>query len=250
MHNGTFREYGFPPVPKGPVPAGAAAGTPDARLARTYYRGNDERGPALFNGGRYLAYTFRISLETDGGGAEGAAEAGGRTLFLRLDVARAPNTDPELFTEERFARAFLTASFGEFLGETEPVPDRTPFRAVEPGRRWEARYPLGRIAGDGEEDLRGIVYLCEEHRVPPLRYWLGIHRSRGTDLPFHDQRLVGMRYRQGIRYDLSFLDGVLLEGSSLRMGSLYRPGRGPDRLPYEEWISETPYPLKTDPEIR
>jgi YHS domain-containing protein len=54
LHFATYHDFGETPVPaKPPVPK---------RLKATFYRGNDERSPRLFNGGHYRTCTFQVAL--------------------------------------------------------------------------------------------------------------------------------------------------------------------------------------------
>jgi YHS domain-containing protein len=99
-------------------------------LKNTFYRGNDERSPKLFNGGNYRTVTFHVAARTeDGRDVTPGMNLAGQTLRMRLEIVRAPHTTPYFFTTDRMAQVFLLS-----LDErTAPPVALTP---VTPEWRW------------------------------------------------------------------------------------------------------------------
>jgi YHS domain-containing protein len=107
-------------------------------LKNTYYRGNDERSPQLFNGGNYRTATFTVSVRTaDGREVRAGDNLAGQSLRLHLGVVRAPKTSPHFFRPDQMARVFL---FSTAAGAAaEPVP----LTVVRPDWEWTAELPVG-----------------------------------------------------------------------------------------------------------
>ena len=83
LHFATYHDFGDTPVPaKPPLPK---------QLKATFYRGNDERSPRLFNGGHYRTCTFQIAL-CDEAGREIPlhGSVSGRRVGIRLEIERTP----------------------------------------------------------------------------------------------------------------------------------------------------------------
>lgn len=225
MHFATFYDFGYPPIPKRPEDVAN-------RLTGTYYRGNDERSPKLFNEGNYRTATFHVSLvDADGEKIAHEDDVEGVDLFVRLEIERPPFTPDFLYSEELMSTMFLTHTCDRFLGKDAPVEDRVNLTAIEPAQRWEAVFPIGRV---GETccggNKRGVVYVCEEFNHQP--YWFSKSTRRG-----------GSRFHYGIRYDLNVVDGKLTPNSDVYMGALYRTRKFPKwRLPMDQWFSHEPIP--------
>lgn len=216
VHHATFHDYGEPPIPARPdVPK---------QLAGEYYRGNDERGPELFNGGHYRTSKFRISL-VDGEGKElgYGDDVNSGSFFLRFQITRAPNTPDFFFRDKVMKRIYLTASSDPFNGKVSSPRDRTELKVLEEMQRWEALYSLGDVPRSGSHELNGLVYVTEER--------------------YHAKRVIGGRFHYGIKFNLEFQDGKLVDDSELWMNSLYRTRKV--RLwevPIREWFSHQPIP--------
>ncbi|MEZ6126966.1 MAG: hypothetical protein R3C49_27935 [Planctomycetaceae bacterium] len=235
LHFATFHDFGFPPTPRRPpVPN---------RLTSSYYRGNDERSPKLFNNGNYRTGTFHVSLcDTDGKELQHGDHVNG-PLFVRFEIVRPPFTPDFLYDPEMMSTMFLTAKAEKFLGRSEPVPDAVELTAVEPMQRWVALFPVpeGHACCNGGRRL-GTVYVCERLLADS---WL----------PFSSPYQKGARYHYGLHFDLTISDGVLQDSSDLYMGALYRTRKLPTwRVPMTEWFSHEPIPELpgenvTDPEL-
>ena len=221
IHYTTFQEYGDPPLPSHPERP--------ARLADTFYRGNDERNPALFNGGNYRTATFHIALcDREGAQLDHEAPALIDDLFLRVRFDRAPETPDYFWTAERMAKIYATSDAGRFHGRHTELADAVPMDTVEPMQSWEFRYPIRPLlSADEAGPLRGVVYLCEQ---------------RFDD----DERRVGGRFHYAFQFDLRIIDGKLSAESDLWMGALYRKrSLRIWEIPEREWLSRDPVPTNS-----
>lgn len=227
IHYATFYDFGYPPVPRRP--------DTERRLAASFYRGNDERSPRLFNEGNYRTATFHVSL-SDGEGNQ--VSAGGELprgeLFVKFEVERPPFTPDFLYSPEVMNTMFLTTQCDRFLEADGPARDRVTLSEVEPMQRWQALFPITRLPSccrphDGEE-LRATIYVCQEQFADS---WLS----------FMPKVRSGSRFHYGIHYDLSIEDGHLTDQSDIYMGALYRTRKLPTwRVPMDEWFSHRPIP--------
>lgn len=224
IHFATMYDFGTPPVPPRPPVK--------PRVKATFYRGNDERSPRLFNNGNYRTATFLVSIQ-DGQGREldhGVAP-GSQDLFLRLEIVRPKFTPDFLFSDKIMNKMFLTQEFDKFLGRDEPVADAVPFTAVEEMQRWQALFPVGRVAAEGNDHKRGLIYVCEKCKYQS--HWWSTEEAWG-----------GSRYHYGIGYDLRIKDGKLSADSDLWMGSLYRTRKVAEwKVPRAQWFSHEEIPL-------
>ena len=229
IHFATFYDFGYPPVPVKPPIA--------PRLEGTFYRGNDERDPALFNGGNYLTSTFDLSI-VDGEGKKVKAgdQVADKPLFVSFIIRRAPFTPDFFFDAPRMAKVYVTGQMGIFLGsESDPVLDRVGLTALEPNQRWESKYPIGPFPADQTFSSERILYVAEEQ--------------------YYDGVLEGSRFHYAIQYDLELEKGAVLPESDLWMGALVRTRKVTiAKLPLSEWFSHLPIPEKPsmgtqDPEL-
>lgn len=221
IHNNTFYDFGFPPVPIRPAVA--------PRLQASFYRGNDERNEKLFNGGNYRTATMNIGLVLgDGTPVDHGVAVAGELLMVRLEIVRAPHTPDFFYEREVMDAIFLTRQTERLLGSDRPVLDRIDLTELEHMWRWEALFPIGRLDGVGEETLEGVIYVAEE--------WI------------EDGQMVGASLHYAIQYEIMAGDGILVESSDLWMGSLFRPRKTPLwRIPLEEWFSHEPIPELLEP---
>jgi YHS domain-containing protein len=129
-------------------------------LKNTYYRGNDERSPKLFNGGNYRTATFTVSIRTaDGREVRDGDNLAGQSLRLHIDVVRAPKTSPNFFKRDQMARVFLFPAAGI---EATTVP----LTIVRPDWEWSAELPVGGpVPAAGYEKLSGVW--CLSMRTGP-----------------------------------------------------------------------------------
>lgn len=222
IHFATFYDYGFPPVPKRPD-------TPP-RVRGTYYRGNDERSPKLFNNGNYRTATFHVSIcDKTGHEFKRGDEIEGRQLFIKLVIDRPPFTPDFLYSEELMAGMYLTRECDRFLGASSDIPDRVNLTTTEPEQRWEARFPIGKTSCCAEK--RDIIYVCEEYHNK-LRPWSW------------SETWIASRFHYGLVYDIRMEDGKLADDSDLYMGTLYRTRKFPAwKVPITEWFSHKPIPV-------
>lgn len=225
IHFATFHDFGYPPTPRRPE------GEPS--LKSSYYRGNDERSPRLFNNGNYRTATFNISLVDDQGKelTEGD-QITDRPLFVRLEIDRPPFTPDFLYNKEMMDTMFLTEQVDPFLGSSEEVADLVPLSEIDTMQTWEALFPVESCGTCAcSKDRSGTVYVCEKY-------------FKTSRIPLVGRQQVGARYHYGIRYDLKTEDGVLLPESNIYMGALYRTRKLPTwRVPMTEWFSCEPIPV-------
>jgi len=227
IHYATFYDFGYPPVPRRPET--------EKRLSASFYRGNDERSPKLFNEGNYRTATFHVSVcDATGRTLDPEASLPDSELFVRLEVERPPFTPDFLYSPEMMNTMFLTAECDRFLEVNAPAKDRVTLTEIEPMQRWEALYPLERLhsccCGTNGERLRGTIYVCQEQYADA---WM----------PFLPQRRSGSRFHYGIGYDLQVSDDKLSAESDIYMGALYRTRKLPTwRVPMDQWFSHRPIP--------
>jgi YHS domain-containing protein len=234
IHYSTFINYGFPPRPEARKRANA--------LSAVYYRGNDERLEAMFNGGQYLTVTFHLQLETeDGTPIQYGQSLEGKSPYLKVRFERAADTSSGYYQSEYMQRMYLTMIADPFLGRDEPVADRQPWIETVEGSVWEARFPIPpgdqfprewkerETAPFAENSYRGVVYLCEERK--------------------EKNKVQGGRYHYGVEYLLRIEDGKVTPDSNLFMGSTYN---GTNFVKYritdDQWLSLEPIPEKPLPE--
>lgn len=194
------------------------------QISGVYYRGNCERNEELFNGGNYLTAIFRIALVDDKRQEVQLGSpwpAGG--LFVRMEIERAPGTTDELYSKELMENVFLSEEFFE-TGKTT-APERSPLKleTLEPGQRWVAYAPV--TPPDATQMSRGLIYIYTGHATS--------ESVRGEP-------------HYAIRYDLSFISGVLDAESDLWMNSFgngaFEPPSADKKLPYREWFDDQPLP--------
>ncbi len=219
--------YGSPPVPIRPDHPKQVAGT--------YYRGNCERNPALFNNGNYLTAVFHISLcdarhETVQEGDPTPADG----VYLRMELERAPKTANQLFSKDLMASVFLSPKLYENI--SSPLHEQPArLETLEEGQRWVAYVPLG--SPDARGNLDGLIYV----------YTGRIEKEMVHGTPHY-----------GIKYELRFHEGRLSSDSDLWMNSFGNPAvampEPPGKIPYREWFDFRPIPPitgenSTDPKL-
>ncbi|MBM4361275.1 MAG: helix-hairpin-helix domain-containing protein [Deltaproteobacteria bacterium] len=188
VHFATYYDFGSPPVPARP--------DRPKQLGGTFYRGNDERNPKLFNGGHYRTSTFELSLvDADGKAVTVGTPIGGRRLFVRYEVKRAPFTPDHFYTPDAMSVLFLTRDSSPYLESLHTVVDRVGLSAVEPMQRWRADFPIGVVSrrtatgpslatATAEELARvpGVGRTAAEWLVAYREHNGGIHKSSDLDL--------------------------------------------------------------------
>ena len=195
-------------------------------LGGTYYRGNDERHDKLFNGGDYRTAILRLSLIDEN---DQAVEIGrplsGSQLFVRLEIERAANATPSLFTDQIMGDMLLTRRTGD---RREPLATDEPVKAevVQTGERWAAKYRLGDFAGQPDAAINNVVYVY-------------------TNANRKDEAVVGT-LQYGIVVALRFRERTLQPNSELWLGPILVPGNfqypTPGRITLNEWLDTQPIP--------
>ena len=225
IHFATFYDFGYPPVPKRP--------DTEPRVRGSYYRGNDERSPKLFNNGNYRTATFHISLcDGDGNSVCVGDNVKGKDLFVKFEIDRPPFTPDFLYNQDMMQTMFLTSQCERFLGRDQPVADAVQLTETEPMQKWEALYPIRSASSCcNGPTCRGTVYVCQKHFYQP-------------QISLLPKRRGGSRFHYAVQYDLSIEDDVLADVSDVYMGALYRTRKLPTwRVPMTQWFSNEPIPV-------
>jgi YHS domain-containing protein len=224
IHFATFHDFGFPPTPKRPKT--------EPRLQASFYRGNDERSPKLFNNGNYRTAKFNISLcDQDRQTVAAGDNIKGRQLYLKFEIDRPPFTPDFLYNKEMMDTMFLTAECDYFLGRNAPVADEVGLTEIEPMQKWEAMFPITAKKSCCQPATFGdTVYVCEKY-------------LKESNLPFVGKRQIGSRFHYAVRVDLNVKNDVVVDNSDMYMGALYRTRKLPTwRVPMTEWFSHEPIP--------
>ncbi len=191
------------------------------RLGGRYYRGNDERDPALFNGGFYRTATIDLQLVGADGKSVKWNDAVPEKLFVEIVIERAAEATTELFSE-RVRAGVVLLHFDQDGGDGAEFK----FEVEEAGQRWRAVVPL--VNGGLAE---GMIYLMYgvDHAV---------RTSTGEASP---------RPHFGIRYQIEVVNERIGRTSSLWMGSMYTLGGrvlvpDRDRVLLDRWFDWRPIP--------
>ncbi len=209
-----------------------------AGLGGTYYRGNDERNEKLFNGGYYRTAVMKLSLtdEHDQPLTLGQTVSSSQ-LFVRLEIERARQATPSLFSDQLMTDVLLTRRTGD---RKEPLAGDEPvhFEVLESGDRWAAKYRLGDFAGQAELALNGTIYV-----------YTGAMQSEAS---------VQGSLQYGIVYALRIRERTLQENSELWLGPILVPGNfqypAEGKITLAEWLDTNPIPEitsdnTTDPKL-
>lgn len=193
------------------------------QLGGTYYRGNDERDPRLFNGGFYRTATLRVSLTNSSHQPVAwGDQVGDEPLFVTVEIERAREATPALFTDGIMETIFLSQQVA-LLNRPESADTPAYFQNVEPGVRWVAHYPIR--SGGAAPAVSGMIYL---------------YKGR------FDGGEVDGKFHFGISYDVRIEGGQVSRESEIWMGSLSVPAGliipPPDRMVLNEWFDFRPLP--------
>jgi len=215
LHSTTFLEYGEPLIPSLSKTAPS--------LQSTFYRGNDERNPNLYNGGNYRTAEFNINLCTqDDRPVNYDTQVSAEDLFLRVLIKRSPNTAEYFWKKERMNEIYVTKNSGKFHWTKDKIIDSVKLNEIEHENSWEFRYPL--MSFHTENHIKGIIYLCEKRKS-------------------NDGSLIGGRFHYAFQFNLKINKGTLTPESDLWMGPLYRKrSLRIWEIPEEEWLSHKPIP--------
>jgi hypothetical protein len=204
-------------------------------LKHTYYRGNCERNPQLFNNGVYRTCSIHVAV-CDPAGKDVAwnDRVPPRGLAIRFEIERAPHATPQLFDDQIMNGVFLSAQY--FTGE--PRPRKEPIhrlRTIEPNERWAAVIPIA-PAGQADGVVAGRLYLFNG----------GPHETSDDGGP------IAAQCHYGVEYRITINDGRIAEGSEvwanaiLIAGAVQWPGRfDPRKIPFTEWFDHKPIPVIT-----
>ena len=198
--------YGDPPVAQRPAHA--------RRVAGSYWRGNCERHPELFNGGYYTTAILHLDLCDEAGQAVGYGDPLPEALFARLVIERAPNANPNLFGAAMMQKVLLTRHAGPHAPK-EPPEDAVRLTTVRDGNAWEARFPL-EVEGTGSYRDRAYLYSEVVHYMIDATV------------------VVDEAGRLGPESDVWL-------GTLYWNGSLAKPQ--PGRVPLDQWFDHRPMPL-------
>ncbi len=219
-----MKVYGNPPVPFRPSKL--------PEIHSTYYRGNCERDPKLFNGGNYRTATLQLGLfDANKNRVELGNTVGPGPLYVRLEIERAPGTASGFYPNDAMSRIFLSEHTTFIASPRQPQLDPVPFSVVKPDWSWEAYFPIGAPAEKGESELTGLVYVVRTHS------------------PMQEPGKITGEPHYGIKFDLRFNDRTLVEGSDLWMGELFLVSAVvppvPEKIPLCEWFDWRPLPVST-----
>ncbi len=190
------------------------------RLGGVYYRGNDERNEALFNGGFYRTAQLEVWLVDESGKRLAWGDEVSGPLFVEFEIRRSANTTGELFTEQVMSRIALADSVVQQDGKKI-----AEMACVTPGQVWKSRLPIGQ-----SEDWE-----VEKHTQKHLGKLFVIQQS------------VKPKPHYGIVFELNIVDGKIDNSSQLWMGALYDlkgrvlVPRG-DKVLLDRWLDWRPIP--------
>jgi hypothetical protein len=208
--------YGYPPRPFRP--------DQPKQLGGTYYRGNCERNPALFNGGNYLTSTFKLDLCDQEHEQVHVGDSIPHDGFLvRLEIIRAPHTADVLFSKDIMDSVFLSETF--YGTDMQDIDDSKPvvhLQTLEEAQRWVAYYP---VKSSQQGTFDAIIYI----------YTGRVEKDQIRGEPHY-----------AIQFNLKIADDKVAEESDLWMNSFgngaFLDPQPPEKLPYREWFDTHPIP--------
>lgn len=218
VHYTTFVEYGDPPLPSRPALA--------PRVRASFYRGNDERSPELYNGGNYRTATFDIDLCTENGNSIAHGDqASFKKLFFRVRFRRAAGTPDYFWKPARMAKIYATRDPGKFHWRDDVPEDLIPVIEVVPLQEWVFKYPIKAfVENEDIQSVSGTFYICEK---------------RYND----SESLIGGRFHCAFSFDLHQSPDGLAKNSDVWMGALYRKrSLRIWEIPEAEWLTTKPIP--------
>ena len=135
IHLATYYDYGVPPVPNNPQV--------QPELSRSFYRGNDERSPVLYNGGNYQTAQFDIEIQyEDGTPVKVGDRLTDKPLYIQFSIQKPENAPKRMYDRKMMSRMFLTRSYAPDMGWEQPIPDKTDLQVVKEDERWSCRFEL------------------------------------------------------------------------------------------------------------
>ena len=220
IHSTTFLEYGSPLIP--------AISKQPASLKKVYYRGNDERNPALFNGGNYRTAEFIIDLcNKSNEPINYDSLVDYKNVYLRVQILKSPNTSEHFWEHDKMQNIYATSSSKKFHWKKDKVIDAVYLNKTEEDK-WSFMYPLEKFSiGESSKVIKGIIYLCEK-RVST------------------SNEVVGGRFHYAFQFDLKLFSNQFDKTSDLWMGPLYRKrSLRIWEIPEQEWLSNEQIPINT-----
>jgi len=195
------------------------------QLGGTYYRGNDERSPKLFNGGYYRTATMQVGLfDANKTLLRWGDPIDDNGLFIQLIVSRAAFATSELFQDESMKGVSLARDFPNSGSiETETDDDKSvKLETLIPGESWQATYRIDSPNWKDQGQLSGLLYLGNDVSHP----------------------------HYGIQYDIHCEDGKIDEKSEIWMGAILLVSNVFDvpegSIPLNEWFDFLPIPEITN----
>ncbi len=186
------------------------------RLGGIYFRGNDERNEALFNGGFYRTAKMELWLADEDGRRLAWGDAVSGPLFVEFEIHRAANTTGELFSDRVMSLIELTDSVSSRADRTV-----AKMECVTPDQVWKARLPIGQPETWPDRKKDGKLFLMQQTSKPKPHY--------------------------GIVFEVSVARGKIDGASQLWMGSLYDLNgrvlvpRG-EKILLDHWLDWRPIP--------
>ena len=218
IHSTTFLEYGTPLIP--------AISRQKPSLKKTYFRGNDERNPALYNGGNYRTAEFTIDLCNNLNEPANYDELiNSKDLYLRVRIMKSPNTAKHFWQKDKMGNIYATSNSEKFHWYKDQITDAVNLKNID-DNQWEFKYPLEEfILGEDDQIIRGIVYLCEKRKSS-------------------NNMVIGGRFHYAFQFDLKLFSKKFDSTSDLWMGPLYRKrSLRIWEIPEKEWLSSDPIPI-------
>ena len=193
------------------------------RMGGKYYRGNDERSPALFNGGYYRTATLDLQIHGPDGRPLIWGDPSPATATIVVEIEKSPFAAPSLFTGEMMAAVGMTDVEPKELGSAVK-PRYTLLKPAPREGAWMIEFPLELHPDQPRQE--GYVYLYNS---------------------FHEQGegLSGTCHF-AIGYTLVTADGKLTPESQVWMEAAVKPGQlhwTPEgRISAQEWFDVLPIP--------
>ena len=198
------------------------------RLGGRYYRGNDERDSALYNGGFYRTATIDLRLIDAMEDPVKWGDAVSGELSIEITIDRAPQATRELFTD----RVREAVSLQHYNLPNQVDGDESTFGVVEAEQRWQAKIALPKTDSWKNGRTAGMIYMMYgvDHAVKT---------KAGSSSP---------RPHFGIRYEINVVHGEISQASTLWMGSMYTLGGrvlvpSKEQVLLDRWFDWRPIPV-------
>jgi hypothetical protein len=157
------------------------------RMSGEYYRGNDERNPALFNGGYYRTCTFRVSLWDEMDHPLQWGDVLPEHARIHLEIEKSPFATATLFTGEMMGAVGLSG-----LEPTKLPGDAgaslSPLKPTEREFTWAVDFPLELPAGKPVHE--GMLYLYKDANLTEGMLRGDCHYAVGYKLIVEDGKLA------------------------------------------------------------